>query len=77
MKQDGRVEIIAAAALSESQISNLKESLKRIFDSSDLVFDFSVDTGLIAGVVVKNGSKIINLSADGKLNEIKNYTLNG
>jgi F-type H+-transporting ATPase subunit delta len=77
MKNDSKIEVISATVLSESQVSELEESLKRIFSISDLTLDFSVDTGLIAGVIIKNGSKVIDLSLDGKLGEIKNYILNG
>ena len=63
-------EVIAAQALSEAQLAALNEQLRRSIGSRVSV-DIRVDPGLIGGLVVKLGSRMIDGSIKSKLQRLQ------
>jgi len=63
-------EVIAAQALSEAQLAALNEQLRRSIGSRVSV-DTRVDPGLIGGLVVKLGSRMIDGSIKSKLQRLQ------
>ena len=64
-------EIVTAQSLSKSQIKNLAKSLKANF-GKDVRINESVDEGLIGGMIVKVGSRMIDTTIKSKLNSLQN-----
>lgn len=63
-------EVISAQPLSEDQIGALRDRLKAAV-GSDVTFDTTVDAGLLGGLVVKVGSRMIDSSVKTKLQNLK------
>jgi F-type H+-transporting ATPase subunit delta len=63
-------EVVAAQALSEAQLAALNEQLRRSIGSRVSV-DIRVDPGLIGGLVVKLGSRMIDGSIKSKLQRLQ------
>jgi F-type H+-transporting ATPase subunit delta len=63
-------QVTAAQALSEAQLAALNEQLRRSIGSKVSV-DFRVDPGLIGGMVVKIGSRMVNGSIKSKLQRLQ------
>lgn len=63
-------EVVSAHALTSEQMASLKETLKASV-GKDVVVNASVDPGLIGGLVVKMGSRMIDSSLRTKLNSLK------
>lgn len=63
-------EVISAAPLSEGQINALAETLRSI-SGQDVLFETRVDDGLLGGLVVKMGSKVVDSSLRTKLESLK------
>ena len=64
-------DVTAATALSDAQKAKLAETLKASV-GRDVNINLSVDEGLIGGLVVKVGSKMIDTSIRSKLNALQN-----
>ena len=62
--------VIAAAKLSESQLTALKQALKAAL-GSEVMLEERVDPALLGGLVVKVGSRMIDTSLRTKLNSLK------
>lgn len=63
-------DVTSANALSESQLSSLKEALKSAI-GRDVLVKTSVDASVLGGLVVKVGSRMIDGSLRTKLNNLK------
>ena len=63
-------QVVAAAELSDAQITALKATLKAAV-GRDVQIDSSVDASLLGGLVVKVGSRMIDSSLRTKLNNLK------
>jgi F-type H+-transporting ATPase subunit delta len=63
-------EVVAAQALSEAQLAALNEQLRRSIGSRVSV-DVRVDPGLIGGLVVKLGSRMVDGSIKSKLQRLQ------
>ncbi|MDH7476603.1 MAG: F0F1 ATP synthase subunit delta [Microgenomates group bacterium] len=61
--------VISAYHLSQSDIDDLKKIFPELNKTK---IDFEVDPNLIAGYVIKIGSKVVDLSIKGKLVNLKN-----
>lgn len=59
-------EVVAAAPLSDAQRSALEATIKKSV-GADIALDVTVDEGLIGGLVVKVGSKMVDTSIRSKL----------
>nr|YP_009295994.1 ATP synthase CF1 delta subunit [Schizymenia dubyi]AOM64929.1 ATP synthase CF1 delta subunit [Schizymenia dubyi] len=66
-------EIATTVVLTESQEDNLIEKLKIITKSEQVKLSISVDSSLIAGFIIKIGSKVIDTSLSGKLKQMSLY----
>ena len=62
--------VTAAAKLTEAQVSALKQALKAAL-GKEVMLEEKVDPGLIGGLVVKVGSRMIDTSLRTKLNSLK------
>ena len=62
--------VTAASKLTESQVTALKQALKAAL-RKDVMLDQLVDPGLIGGLMVKVGSRMIDTSIRTKLNSLK------
>lgn len=63
-------QVTSAHALSDAQVENLKAALKSA-TGRDVRIDTQVDAGLLGGLVVKVGSRMIDSSLRTKLNSLK------
>ncbi|MFD2265477.1 F0F1 ATP synthase subunit delta [Lacibacterium aquatile] len=59
-------EVVAAQPLTDAQVEKVKDALKGTYGSK-VVVDVKVDAGLIGGLIVKVGSKLIDHSLKTKL----------
>jgi len=59
-------EVVAAQALTDAQVAKIQDALKGTYGSK-VVVDVKVDAGLIGGLIVKVGSKLIDHSLKTKL----------
>ena len=64
-------EIVAAHALSETELARLKESLRGAV-GKDVRFEVKVDETLIGGVAARLGSKLVDATVKTKLSNLKN-----
>jgi F-type H+-transporting ATPase subunit delta len=62
--------VTAAAKLTESQITALRQALKAAL-GKNVILDEQVDAGLLGGLVVKVGSRMVDTSLRTKLNSLK------
>jgi F-type H+-transporting ATPase subunit delta len=62
--------VTAAAKLTESQITTLKQALKAAL-GKEVMLEERVDAGLLGGLVVKVGSRMVDTSLRTKLNSLK------
>lgn len=62
--------VASASKLAEGQVTALKQALKAAL-GKDVALDESVDPGLLGGLVVKVGSRMIDTSLRTKLNSLK------
>lgn len=69
-------EIYTAVPLSEIQKKALQDKLQLMTNSKDIRLIMHINTDLIGGFIVKIGSKVIDMSIYGQLNQISSY-LNG
>jgi F-type H+-transporting ATPase subunit delta len=64
-------EVTTAAALDERQLGAVTEALRRALGTSKIVLDQKVDAGLIGGLVVRIGSKLVDNSLKTKLTRLE------
>lgn len=62
--------VTAASKLTESQITALRQALKAAL-GKEVMLDEQVDAGLLGGLVVKVGSRMVDTSLRTKLNSLK------
>ncbi len=67
-KEEQKIKVFSAGKLNDDDKAQIKERLKA-FDWQDV--DYFIDESLLAGVVVKKGSKMIDLSLKGALSNLK------
>ena len=60
----------AASKLTESQVTALKQALKAAL-GKEVMLEEKVDPGLLGGLVVKVGSRMVDTSLRTKLNSLK------
>lgn len=65
-----KIVVISSYKMTEEEINNLLKQLPFIKDPYSKI-ENKVDHNLLAGVIVKFGSKVIDLTLDGKLNSLK------
>lgn len=66
--EEQKLKVYSACKLSEDEKILLRKSIKE-FDWTDV--DYLIDENLLAGVLIKKGSKEINISLQGKLSNLK------
>jgi len=66
-----RAEVTAAKALTKTQTEQLAKALKASV-GKDVEIDLSVDENIIGGLIVKMGSKMIDMSVASKLANLQN-----
>jgi F-type H+-transporting ATPase subunit delta len=69
MQQERVVHIVSPYLLSENEMSKLKNNFAMLKDAR---IENEVDKSLVAGVVIKFGSQMIDLSIKGELQELSN-----
>ena len=62
--------VISASKLTEAQVTALKQALKAAL-GKDVTLDQRIDAGLLGGLVVKVGSRMIDTSLRTRLNSLK------
>ena len=70
-KNEVNSEVVTAQSLSKSQTNKLAKSLKANF-GKDVRINETVDEGLIGGMIVKVGSRMIDTTIKSKLNSLQN-----
>ena len=70
-KNEVTAEVVTAQSLSKSQTNKLAKSLKANF-GKDVRINETVDEGLIGGMIVKVGSRMIDTTIKSKLNSLQN-----
>lgn len=70
--EKNKITITSGHELDQDELSTLFESIPMLKNST---IEYRIDTQVIAGVVIKIGSKIIDLSLNGKLVQLKNLFL--
>lgn len=63
-------DVVSAAPLSDAQVESLKASLKAAV-GQDVIFETRVDEGLLGGLIVKIGSRMVDNSLKSKLENLK------
>lgn len=63
-------EVVSAQALNEKQLNTIKDSLKKAM-GSQVAVDAHVDPGLLGGLIVKVGSRMIDSSLRTKLQRLR------
>jgi F0F1-type ATP synthase delta subunit len=66
----GMVEVISAHDMSDSEKKSLIEKLPMLKDAQ---ITYSKDTSILAGVIIKFGSKMIDLSLQNELTNLKHF----
>jgi F-type H+-transporting ATPase subunit delta len=69
-KGEVTAKVTVAQPLSDAHLSTLKDALKAV-TRQDVQVDLTVDPGIIGGLVVKLGSRMVDSSLRTKLNSIK------
>jgi F-type H+-transporting ATPase subunit delta len=64
-----RVNVTSAVGMSEESISRLKNKLEEKL-KKNVVLDLSVDSGIVAGLVIRTGDNIIDMSLKHKLEDL-------
>ena len=64
-----RVEVVSPYKLHDEEINSLRKNIS-ILEQAEI--SNSVDPNILAGVVIKFGSKMIDLSIKGELHDIRN-----
>lgn len=67
-EEEQKIKVYSAYKLSENEVSLIKNKVKE-YDWKNV--DYLIDESLIAGIVIKKGSQIINLSLKGALVNLK------
>lgn len=67
-KEKERVTLISAYPLNNKELSPLYEYIPRLKNSQ---INFAIDKNILAGVVIKIGSKVVNLTLNERLNKLK------
>ena len=70
-KNEITAEVVSAQSLSKGQVEKLGKSLKKNF-GKDVKINATVDPTLIGGMVVKVGSRMIDMTIRAKLNSLQN-----
>lgn len=70
-KGEMTADVVAAKALTKTQIDKLSQALKSAFDS-DVKINATVDESLIGGLIVKVGSQMIDTTVRARLNALQN-----
>ncbi len=70
-KGEVSAQITVAEKLSDANLDALKSALKSVTGGKDIDLDINIDPAIIGGLVVKVGSRMIDLSLCTKLNAIK------
>ena len=65
-----KVTVISAYTLNNDELAALYKYIPRLKNSQ---INFAINENVIAGVVIKIGSKVIDLTLGGRLNNLKNY----
>lgn len=63
-------QVTAAETLSDQRLSEIKDALKSV-TGKDVALDVKVDPGIIGGLIVKLGSRMVDSSLRTKLNALK------
>jgi F-type H+-transporting ATPase subunit delta len=66
-----RAEVTSAAALTDANITALKESLRAASGGGQVDLDLKLDPSIIGGLIVKLGSRMVDGSLKTKLNAIR------
>jgi len=63
-------EVVSATALTDTQMTALKDALKQAV-GTDVAVDAKIDTGLLGGLIVKVGSQMVDSSLRTKLQRLR------
>ena len=70
-KNEVTAEVVSATFLSKEQLDKLAKTLKTNFNK-DIKINTTVDPGLIGGMIIKVGSRMIDTTIKAKLNSLQN-----
>ena len=66
-----RAEVTSASALSDAHVAAIKDQLKAVTGGKDVQVSVKIDPGIIGGLIVKLGSRMVDGSLKTKLNSIR------
>ena len=65
------IEVLSATPLSKEQEKDLENSVVKMFQSQELVFDYRIDAKIKGGIVVRHNDNLIDLSLSKSISELK------
>ena len=65
------IEVLSATPLSKDQEKDLENSVVKMFQSQELVFDYRIDAKIKGGIVVRHNDNLIDLSLSKSISELK------
>jgi ATP synthase, F1 delta subunit len=69
------LEVRVAAAIDDGQLSRIKEKYKKEYGATDVKANITVDPGLLGGIVIQIGDRVIDASIKGRLQGLKEATV--
>ena len=69
------VEVTTAVALSEEEVSRIKERLGRLLEGREVILETSVDPGILGGAVFRFGGRMVDSSVRGQLVSLREEML--
>jgi len=70
------VKIFTPQGLTQEQLEKIEKSIVKIFGKKDYEYKIIIEPELIAGIKIKYGSKVVDLTVLTKLLHMKNNLLN-
>lgn len=70
------IEIRTAAAIDDKQLDRLKEKYGKEYNATDVKANVTVEPELLGGIIVQIGDKVIDGSLKGRLQGLKDATIN-
>jgi hypothetical protein len=69
--------VISATKLKKKEVLEIKNRLSSLFQNKDLRIETLVEAKVLGGLKIQIGSKVIDLSIEGKINKMRDLLTNG
>jgi len=64
------IEVISSSKLNDSQKEKIKSSALKVFELEAATYKFSEDRSMIAGLMIRYGSRVCDMSVKGEINSL-------